>query len=231
MDFLPNTDNFFKYLLTVGLLLIIFTVMYPLKKQQELDLELLSYERDTSVVSFKVEHLNKKISELEAVRANTQKFLDSLKKLQSSAEQEDSINIEQIRISKMNGYEVRRKSLMGVTDSLTVAQIDLLNKSKKVAKLKKYVSVYERYKIVLLTVGFILSFLGFRYWTAAVYRDEILKDKDVNTLYKSSFVRHIDTCKGLCLQLYSIKILRWCFFAFVIAFVIICFFLIGMPEG
>ena len=64
MDFLPSTDNFFKYLLTIGLLLIVFTVMYPIQKQQEVDLELLTYQRDTAIAALKINSLKNRVDAL-----------------------------------------------------------------------------------------------------------------------------------------------------------------------
>lgn len=194
-DLLPSTDNFFKYLLTIGLLLIIFTIMYPIQKQKEVDLEILNYRTQTEIANLETSKLARKVEYMDLVRKNLQTELDSLKQLKEKVSIDSAKYIEGVRIAKKALFDNYKESLLNTTDSLIVVKIKLKSDEMKIAKLDSYFSFFRVYKIAFLLIGIFLTLFGLRYWIAAVYADELKKGKEIGSGYRSSFVRHVDRCK------------------------------------
>lgn len=194
-EFLPNTDNFFKYLLTIGLLLIVFTILYPIQKQKEVDLEILSYNTEAGILNFKINSLTKEVNDLQEETNSVQHSLDSLKTLRDHSNIEEAKRIEGLRVSIKQDFDKTKSRLTILADSLTVNQITAEQQKRRIQKLESYFAFFRNYKLILLILGFVLSFIGMRYWLASVYMEEVKKGKEVETAYQSSFVRHIEFCK------------------------------------
>jgi hypothetical protein len=198
-ELLPSTDNFFKYLLTIGLLLIVFTIMYPIQKQKEVDLEILNYNSSVDILNLRIVSLEKNVTDLEKTKVTMQLELDSLKQLKETLSPDKAKVIESIRVEKKEEFDRLKKDLINVADSLLVGRINVDNTKEKIKKLNSYFSFFVTYKIVFLVVGIFFSFFGFRYWIASAYLEELKKGKELQlpNQYKSSFVRHIEICKGI----------------------------------
>lgn len=194
-DFLPSTDNFFKYLLTIGLLLIVFTIMYPIQKQKEVDIEILDYSNDVEILNLKIKRFEDIVNTFSSVKSSLQSELDSLKLLEAKSNILIAQKIENVRIQKKQQFDLEHKSLISIVDSLKVEKINLNKQKKKIESLKGYYSFFRTYKIILLLSGCFLAIVGFRYWLASVYVEELKKGKDYDQHYRSSFIRHIEYCK------------------------------------
>lgn len=195
-DFLPNTDNFFKYLLTIGMLLIVFTILYPIQKQKEVDLEIVTYNTDTAILNFKLKKIEEKVAILISEKDSIQAILDGLKIIRDKSNKIEASNIEKNRISLKEYFDKNKSDLNQLLDSLSINAIKLNEQKKRIKKLESYFAFFRNYKLILLVLGFILSFIGLRYWIASVYMEEIKKSKEINDTYQSSFIRHIDFCKN-----------------------------------
>src|ERR1700749_2100473 len=99
-ELFPDTDNFFKYLLTIGLILIVFVIIYPVQEQKEVDIEINSYVRDTAILHHRILRLTSDINEFVPVKSSTQSVLDSLKNLESGGKPQDKDKIEALREKK-----------------------------------------------------------------------------------------------------------------------------------
>lgn len=210
-DFLPSTDNFFKYLLTIGLILIGFTIMYPIQKQKEVDIEILNYKTKIEVLDVAKKNLSKEVEELKDTRNRTQSELDSLKKLKLIATKSTASEIEKIRVQKKAEFDQSKQNLIVAVDSLNTVEINLRNEKIRIEKLGKYFDFFKTYKIILLSLGFILIAIGLRYWISSVYLDEIKKGKEHEASYRPSFVRHVDFCK---------RYMNWFTISLIVAFLI-----------
>lgn len=53
-NFFAGSENLYKYLVSIGMLLIVLTVYYPLKEKQELEILKIKLEEDVQVLNFKI---------------------------------------------------------------------------------------------------------------------------------------------------------------------------------
>lgn len=141
-DFLPSTDNFFKYLLTIGLLLIVFTIMYPIQKQKEVDIEILDYSNDVEILNLKIKRFEDIVNTFSSVKSSLQSELDSLKLLEAKSNILIAQKIENVRIQKKQQFDLEHKSLISIVDSLKVEKINLNKQKKKIESLKGYYSFF-----------------------------------------------------------------------------------------
>ncbi len=189
-NFLPSTDNFFKYLLTIGLALIIFVIVYPAQQQKEIDIEINGYQKDTAILKYKIGRLKKDIAEFALNKSTTQQILDSLKEAESHQTATERIQTELLRGKIRDEFEGRRDRYARLTDSLSIMNITIEAERKKIHKLEGYFSLFKTYKIVFLIAGVFIAIFGLLYWSAAVYRDEKKKDEDLANTHVSAYVKH-----------------------------------------
>ena len=70
-SFLSGSENLYKYLVSVGLLLMVMTVFYPLKEKQEIEISTIKLEKEVLKLNFKIKDNYKKVKELKAQRLLT----------------------------------------------------------------------------------------------------------------------------------------------------------------
>ena len=51
-SFLSGSENLYKYLVSIGLLLIVLTVFYPLKEKQDLEVSRISIEKEALILNY-----------------------------------------------------------------------------------------------------------------------------------------------------------------------------------
>lgn len=191
---LPNTDNFFKYLLTIGIVLIFFAILYPLQKQEEIDIKINDYNKNLEVYNYKVDLLEKETNSLQSLLNETQKKineLDSLKKINPS--NSDYLNKQMLTLK--NEFDAKKEIAVNKGEELKMAHIGQKYEYKKIDKMKSYLSSYFIFKVGFLFFGILLSFFGIRFWAASAYLDENLKAKDLDPTYKHSYVRCLNWVK------------------------------------
>ena len=193
-ELLPDTDNFFKYLMTIGLVLVVFVIIYPVQEQKEVDLEINSYIKDTSILKYRIYRLRCKVDEFKNTQAVTQHYLDSLKALEPNLKQIDREKSEALRQKARDDFNQKKDHHMQTVDSLYEMNITSDAEAQKIRKLEGYFSFFKTYKIVLLIVGMVVATIGLFYWTTSVYRDEKKKDEELHSIHESAFVRH---CKWI----------------------------------
>ena len=190
-EFLPDTDNFFKYLLTIGLILIAFVIVYPVQQQKEVDIEINGYLRDAKILDYRIQRLKDDVGEFKFLRNSTQHRLDSLKNLMKiSVDLNERDRIEVVRNNLKNEFDKKRNTYDQIVDTLYILNVTLDYGREKIKKLSGYFSFFKSYKIVFLICGVLTSILGLVYWCASVYREELKKDKEIDQDYRSFFVKH-----------------------------------------
>lgn len=189
-ELFPDTDNFFKYLLTIGLILIVFVIIYPVQQQKEADIDINNYSRDTAILQHRISRLSCDIDEFVRSKASTQAIEDSLKGLEPGLKPQDRERIEVLREKIKEDFNTKKEHYSQLSDSLYELNITADAEREKIRKLESYFSFFKTYKIIFLAVGIIVSFIGMFYWTASVYRDEKKKDEELKSGHDSAFVRH-----------------------------------------
>lgn len=192
MEFLPNTDNFFKYLLTAGLVLIAFTIVYPVQKQKEIDIEMLALQERDSLLSYEVVKFQRAYVELKEKSIAIQAELDSLKVLAVNSTKLQANRIDSDRIKLKQNFDSTKKQLLSYGDSLKLKELKLRVFEEKIKRLEGYYNHFRSFKLVFIIFGLALVVVGIRYWASSVYQDELKKSKDINSGKNSAFVRHVD---------------------------------------
>lgn len=69
-NFLSGSENLYKYLVSVGLLLVVLTVFYPLKEKQEIQIETICLEKDLAVLNHKIKDNYSRVQSLKKDSTN-----------------------------------------------------------------------------------------------------------------------------------------------------------------
>lgn len=189
-ELLPDTDNYFKYLLTIGLVLVVFVIIYPVQEQKGVDIEINSYTKDTSILKYRISRLREELEEFKTLQVSTQAYLDSLKDLEANLKPVDRDKSEILRQKAKDDFDQKKVHQKQTVDSLYEMNIASESEAQKIRKLEGYFSFFKTYKITLLILGIVISMVGLFYWTASVYRDEKKKDEELRGSHESAFVRH-----------------------------------------
>ncbi|WP_395061341.1 hypothetical protein, partial [Flavobacterium sp.] len=94
MDFASflNTDNLYKFLFSGGILMIVFSLFYPIEKKQLLELEINNFNKQTELLNNDINLLNVEVNQLKSTSKET---LNTLEKLQKTKN-----DVNQIQVSK-----------------------------------------------------------------------------------------------------------------------------------
>lgn len=191
---LPNTDNFFKYLLTIGIVLIFFAILYPLQKQQEVDLAINEYSKNVSIYDYKVDLLETETTSLEKLLSKTQAEINSLDSLKNSGQfASDSIHLKMVALKA--DFDAKKELAIKKGEELKTTQISQQYENEKIEKMQSYLSSYWIFKVLFIVIGLLLSIFGIRFWAASAYLDEQLKAKGYDPTYKHSYVRCLNWIK------------------------------------
>lgn len=103
-SFLSGSENLYKYLVSVGILLIALTVFYPLKEKQNIEIKTIGLEKELSKLNLKIKDNYKKVLELKK---------DTISIPKEKIEEIEKINLEnhlnQIEVEKSNDEIKKRK--------------------------------------------------------------------------------------------------------------------------
>lgn len=144
-----GSENLYKYLVTIGLLLIVMTVYYPLKEKQELEILSIKIEHDSSILNYKINENAKNVNVLKKVISQ-----------QGVNEQTKSMLNEIDRLNKEN----------------TINQFESEKKYEELKCRSRYINLYNWLFWVFFPTGIGLSIFGFIKWKdAKKYDDNLLK--------------------------------------------------------
>lgn len=148
-SFFSGSENLYKYLVTIGLLLIVMTVYYPLKEKQELEILTVKLETELKTLNYKIQENSKNVITLKKIIAkdgNSQETNNILKGL-DKLNQENNLN-----------------------------QIETENKYCEIKTRRRYITLYSWMFWLFFPIGILLSVFGFIKWkNAKKYDDNILK--------------------------------------------------------
>lgn len=148
-SFFSGSENLYKYLVTVGTLIIVLTVYYPLKEKQELEVLKIKIENELEILNFKI--------------LENQKEVDIFKAS------------EKAKISQ----ELRNKTLKDIKEINKVNQINQIsieNKNNELKCRKRYIDIYNFIFWVFIPIGGFLIIFGFLKWNKTKkIDDEILE--------------------------------------------------------
>lgn len=147
-SFFSGSENLYKYLVTVGILLIVLTVYYPLKEKQELELLSIKTENELKILHYKIIENQKEVKSIKSFIKNT------------NPSEKNNI-LKHIR-------EINRKN--------HINQISLESKALELKSRYFYIKIYSVLFFVFIPGGIYLVIFGFRKWNKTKKLDDkILK--------------------------------------------------------
>ena len=136
-SFFSGSENLYKYLVTVGTLIIVLTVYYPLKEKQDLEVLSIKIENDLQILNFKI--------------------LDNQKELEIFKSKDNG------KISK----EIRNTTIKNIKEINKLNQINQIaieNKNSELKCRKSYINIYNFLFWVFIPIGSFLIIFGFIKW-------------------------------------------------------------------
>ncbi|WP_433903246.1 hypothetical protein [Sphingobacterium puteale] len=161
-NFLPGADNIFKYMITVGVALILFMVVYPLKKEQELQIASLDLDYRVSVLKNQMDELK----EMDKKKTDLDYERNALSDSGEYTKKSDSIS------AIMNSLKRKIDSLSNYLSD-TIVKLDFDN--QKSGLLKKHAGSYLFLRIFLFSIGIILIVGGFIFWLSKTFVEEMVQ--------------------------------------------------------
>ena len=173
MDYLSslsNSDNLFKFLFLGGIMMILISMIYPLQKKQEIDIEVLAYNKEVCLLNLEIDELQNTVNKASKEAKKTLRKLDSLKNIKDSKTQ-----ICKIQKKTNTEFAIIAKQKRNQDIKLIVLQFN----KNKIEVLKQHSDTYNSYSNKLLFWGIIIANLGFLGWVYSTIQTEILKRKEI----------------------------------------------------
>ena len=163
MDFLGliNGDNLFKYCFTLGLVMLVFALIYPLEKSHQIEIEVINQNKEASLLTNEINNLKKSIDKLE----------EDIKTMLSADKSIDK-NIAQKKVFQINSdYQVIEKN----KNDLRMKSIVLDFNYRRIKTLETQAKTFSKFSWVMIIVGISLAIFGFIYWVKNTFRE--MKEK------------------------------------------------------
>lgn len=133
-NFFAGSENLYKYLVSIGMLLIVLTVYYPLKEKQELEILKIKLEEDVQILNFRI-------------KENQINILN----LQDRVEQNNT------DIESLNAIEK-------INHDNHINHIEYKQKYSEIIARQSYIKLYNMLFWIFLPTGVIITLFGFIRW-------------------------------------------------------------------
>ena len=133
-NFFAGSENLYKYLVSIGMLLIVLTVYYPLKEKQELEILKIKLEEDVQILNFRI-------------KENQINILN----LQDRVEQNNT------DIESLNAIEK-------INHDNHINHIECKQKYSEIIARQSYIKLYNMLLWIFLPTGVIITLFGFIRW-------------------------------------------------------------------
>lgn len=133
-NFFAGSENLYKYLVSIGMLLIILTVYYPLKEKQELEILKIKLEKDVQILNFNI-------------KENQINILNLQDRVKQNNADIKSLNV----IEKINHDN-------------HINHIECKQKYSEIAARQSYIKLYNILFWIFLPTGVIITLFGFIRW-------------------------------------------------------------------
>ena len=179
MDFASflNTDNLYKFLFSGGILMIVFSLFYPIEKKQLLELEINNFNKQTELLNNDISLLNVEVNQLKSTSKET---LKTLEKLQKTKNEFNQVQVSK-EISKIkDNYNRIFYKIKDHQQETILKNINIKYNKTKIEIIKNHISTFNFYSCFLLIFGILFAGFGLIYWFKSVQCTEKLKIKELN---------------------------------------------------
>lgn len=188
---LPGTDNFFKYLLTLGFVMIAFGLLYPLKKKQELALQEIDIRMQLEKMGEEIKHLQADATNLKHFETAIQSEIDSLKALRKTVSIQASATIYDHMLALNAVFEGKKDAISKNGKELALKSIEQKASILKQNEVKGQILIYSWFNGIFFIGGALLAISGLLFWLSSSYIDDFKKGQELTPPYSSRFVRFV----------------------------------------
>lgn len=164
---LSGSDNLFKYLFTVGAVMIVTSIIYPLQKKQEIEIQINHLLKESELLNYEVVSLKKDY------QRSKREFKDISDKLSSMYNVSGKVVKEHEQF-----MQLRRKNneliqnLKSRYRELEIKNIIMQNEQSKIDLLKKHANSYNGYYLFVKWVGIFFLLFGLFGWMVSTFIQE-----------------------------------------------------------
>lgn len=79
-NFFGGSENLYKYLVSIGILLVVLSIYYPLKQKQELEVLKISLHSELEILNFEIKENKERIENYKNVKKKDDNILQDIKK-------------------------------------------------------------------------------------------------------------------------------------------------------
>lgn len=155
-SFFSGSENLYKYLVSIGLLMIVLSIYYPLKESQDLQVMRIKLKSEFNAISHEIDQNQKKVDELK-IDIKSGKLSESVKHTKT--------------------IEIRNK-----TNLIIIKQIRSQANLEEVETRRWYVIIYLVLVVLFLPTGVILTWWGFKNWKKAKKNEDEKSDLEKQLL-------------------------------------------------
>lgn len=181
----PNTDNLFKFLFLNGVVMIAIGLFYPLQKSNDLQLNILEYNKKVELLGQDAIKLKNDVKVLNVIVDSRIKLAESLvskRKYLKSESEIVSLNneINEIKLKTNLEYQEKLKN----ENDLINNKITLAGEKLVINELKDQASVYDSYCFWLFTIGILSGIIGFLGWVVTTFFSEFPNYTNFNECWR-----------------------------------------------
>ena len=180
MDFtslLAGVDNLFKFLFIGGLAMLFTAMFYPLQKEQDLEIEINTYNKEVKLLNRDLDDLKMEVDKLNRSSKDVRIRLEALKNQSKSTSARIVLEhqIKDIKAEFKSNYD----SLYKKKQTTEIKEIMLEFNNNKIIVLKKYSDDYSSYATQLKGWGICFIVTGLIGWVISTINVERLKLKEI----------------------------------------------------
>lgn len=156
-------DNLFKYTFTLGLVMVVFSLVYPLQKKHEIELEIVNQNKEAKLLNNEINNLNKLSINLK----NTSDLL--IKKAANfKANKRNKLKMKSV-VDKFNSdFDSAQKN----KQAIEVKTIILEFNKTKIIVLQQQANSFDRYSFWLSLFGITFTIFGLSFWTIRTFKKQ-----------------------------------------------------------
>lgn len=179
MDFTSflNTDNLYKFLFSGGILMIFFSLFYPIEKKQLLELEINIYNKQTEMLNNDIKLLNIDVNQL---KNNSKNTLEILEKLQKSKTKANNVEVCKEISRIQDNYNRTFYKIKNHQQETILKNINIKYNKCKIEIVQNHICTFNFYSWFLLIFGILFTAFGLIHWFKSAQNTERLKIKELN---------------------------------------------------
>ena len=159
---LISGDNLFKYSFTLGIVMVVFSLVYPLQKQNEIDLEVINHNKEVSLINNQINNLLKTTESLEM---ESNDLLNKVTKLKKYKSKKASLKKE------VENFTIKLDKVEDIKREIDTKKIIVEFNLTKIKVLENQSDVFESYTKWIFRFGVLFSIFGFVFWTWKTFKD------------------------------------------------------------